>query len=457
MLIQPTTKRLVLAHLLCAVAATGWSGCLPGAPTPPEAPPPPAPAPAQADMAEPTFEQIPSLPAKEIFYRYVQPSLTGCETKDAMTCRGNRGTCGPCHQPDPGVAGAPSFLHSDYLDHYDPYQHIRHYPNFIDGVTDPDRALLLNKGRHEGDPLSMSQYDIVRTWIAAEIRERDNAAKPTFKPQVKPFLPTLTTDKNSPKYNKIDLAEISAKFIGAYVRFIATELPNHGGLEVSDLRAFNTKADAMAGEARTIHFNHPLFVLWAEGKPIPDPVDNFATSDKTIKLNENDKDANGQDIAGAGNLIVPGIFTLADYRPGTALSLVFDVLETVGATVSNPCKPAGLDAFKAKVVPYLKATGACSSDGNCHNDSKANAGLNMSAAAKPGADLSGLCETLKFYNGLGVIQTNTDPVTKNNHPFKWDANGCQLAGFPADLDANKYPQCYKDFKDALSSWKNADK
>ena len=302
-----------LAALGLALALSTATGCLPQAPAPAPAPDlalPPVLDMTSPDQANGTITDTVRLSAREIFDTLVLPSLSP--------------TCGGCHNRDAGVG--PGFLRSASTTKYDPYPITVAWTNFV--VEDPQLSQLLRKGQHEGPPLNLDQADIVLRWLTQEKAERDATTVVPFKPQVKPFTPVISAGRNMAPYNTVDLGQINRVFAGAYLRFSAVPISARGGLEISDLRLFNVKPGAMAGEQRTIRMRHPLFVVWSNNIASPDPVDNFAGSDRTVSLNQNDSGA-------MGVLIVPGLFTLNGYRSGNALSVVFDELSLVPAAAGR--------------------------------------------------------------------------------------------------------------------------
>lgn len=391
-------------------------GCLPDGPKVNEAP---------ADMTV-VPDTGASLTAKQMFNMQVLPLLTS--------------TCGACHSREVGVG--PGFLRSASTDPtvYDPYPVVTTWNNFI--VSSPELSALLTKGQHEGPALSMSQYDATLAWLEQEKKERDAVTVIPFKPQVPPFTVAITTNKASPQYNVVNLDSIDSSFAGANIRFIATTLsPSGTGLEISDLRFINVKPNPQPGEQRAIHFQSPLFVLWRSGVPYPDPANSFGSTDRTVALNQNDTTAGGP-----GVVIIPGILILDQYRPGYSLSIAFSTIELVKPVAgANPCSAGQLSYFSGNIAnPYLAAVSSCTQSGQCHNAMAKVAGVDISPTTT-GADLSGLCEQLKFYNGLSIIQHNMDPNATYNHPFKWTTSNCTANGFPTT--------CFNDFSSKLDTWR----
>lgn len=408
-----------------AVGSLGM-GCLPA---------PPRPTGEQADMTV-SVDAGGSLSARQLFETKVQPLLES--------------TCSVCHNRSVGVG--PGFLNSDPQGP-GVYKTVTEWSNFI--VSDPELSALLTKGQHEGPALSMSQYAAALEWLQQEKKEREASSVVPFRPQVRPFAVTLTTDKLNPQYNQIDLAQINPTFTGAYLQFIATSL-NTGtgsGLEVSDLRFFNRKPGSVAGEQRSIHFNSPLFVLWKNGVPFPDPANSFAGRDITISLNQNDPPRPPSTMPTPGVLIVPGIVVLDQFRAGYSMSLLFDVIELVKPVVgASPCTANQLTYFKSNIAyRYLGAktgpTAVSCAQSKCHDAITSVAGLDMSAALNGTVDIGPLCEQMRFYNNLSVVEKNTDPTSQVSHPFRWSPTNCMVLTGPAENP------CFPTFQMHLANWR----
>lgn len=410
----------------------GLYGCLPAAPSGPAAADLAAPAVAdlaQPDMAQGTIVDVARLTAREIFDTLVIPTVTP--------------SCAACHNRDSGVG--PGFLRSASTTKYEPYPITVAWTGFV--VDDPQLSQLLRKGQHEGPPLNLDQADIVLKWLQQEKAERDASTVIPFKPQVKPFTPVLSAARATAPYNTVDLGQINRAFAGAYLRFTAVPISSRGALEISDLRFFNLKPGAMANEQRTIHMVRPLFVVWTNNKALPDPVDNFNSTDRTVALNQHDTiPGDGGMVPGSnGTLIVPGLFTLNAWRPGSALSVVFDELSLVAPqSGGNPCTAAGLTQFTTKVAPFITPTTSCVTAG-CHDANTQVAGINMALLLPPQGDVKKLCEQLKFYNGLTIIDDNTNPAKSGNHMYRWTDTACRNANLAAG--------CFTSFANELKTWR----
>jgi hypothetical protein len=74
-------------------------------------------------------------------------------------------------------------------------------------------------------------------------------------------------------------------------------------------------------------------------------------------------------------------------------------------------------------------------------------------AAVTGVNMSGLCEQLKFYNGLSIIEQNTDPTGTYNHPFKWYSNA-NLPANPDNCAVLAEEPCFPNFQAKLAAWRN---
>jgi hypothetical protein len=389
------------------------TGCLPGAPNENMT---------VADMSA-TIDAPPNLTAEQMFNQDVLPLLTP--------------TCGACHSLVSGIG--PGFLASASSNPniYDPYPTIIAWPNFI--VTNPELSLLITKGQHEGPAMTESQYNETLAWLQLVNQENAASAVTPFAPQVPPFSLVFTTNMAMPQYNVVQLSQIDPSLVGAYIRFIATTLNSDGsGLEISDLRLINVVPNPQPNQQRSIEFNSPLFVLWRNGVPFPDPANSFQGTDDTVALNQNDPGATGV-------LIIPGVLFLDEYQPGYSLSIVFSSIAVVPPVIgSNPCTTNQMNYLTTNIVPYLAAASSCTQAGKCHNATNMEAGLNLSPVTMTGADLTSICEQLWFYNGLGTIAQNTDPNSTLTHPFKWDAPDCMANGFPTT--------CFTTFSGFLTTW-----
>lgn len=448
-----TMTRLPLATLVALVGmvtATGLSSCLPATPRPGEIPDLAA---GQvtvpdggADLAttEATIDAGTQLTARRYFESEVKGSLLSA--------------CGACHAREGGVY---PFLKTGGPD--DPYQTIRNWPGFVLDIAIPADSKLMSKGRHDGPPLTgtdtgcTDQCAAVSRWLEMEIAEIELTRPVKRSPQTPLFVP-----KTDGSYTKVELSQIDSRlFTGAYLSFQATLLPLNRGIEIKDLRLFNVKDGATTTtEQRTIRFVRPLFSVWKTGlDPIPDPVDNFAATDRTVRLFADDNDLNGDArvIPGTGNLIVPGLFTLSAYRTGDALNVSFSRIEVLAPLPGeNPCTAEGFKKLKP-LRPYLakvQGNNNCGTRMGCHTRTDQTAGLDLSAALEdpaPGAESAaykGLCERMKFYNQAGTMVDNTD-ATYPRHPiFKYDDPTCNNLGLG--------PGCFAAFKQLIEAMRTAD-
>jgi hypothetical protein len=387
-----------------------------------------------------TLDASATLSAHQIFSQRSYPLLTP--------------TCGGCHGQASGVG--PGFLALPDPAAADSYSITSAWNNFV--VATPELSALLTKGQHEGPSLTMSQYDSVLSWLKQEKAERDAVSLIPFNPQVPPFA-VVIYDPAKPltQYNYVDLGQINPLFAGAVIRFTAKTLSAGSGLEISDLRLINTKSMPQPGEQRSIHLANPLFVLWRGGVPFPDPANSFSGTDRTIALNQDDPGAK----PGSGSMLIPGLLVLNQYRTGYSLSITFSVVEVVKPVVgSNPCTAGQLTFFTNNLVRYIgtKKAGvaaSCAQAGKCHDAITVSAGLDMTAAVT-NTNLGPLCEQLKFYNGLSIIEQNTDPNGTYNHPFKW----YPTSALPANPDncsvlvAPTEEPCFPNFQTKLAQWRN---
>ncbi|MFO0578900.1 MAG: hypothetical protein U1A78_33265 [Polyangia bacterium] len=409
-----TTRNVVLFLLGAGLTASVLPACLPDPPKPPEQPA------AIPDMAQPPLTIDKQLSARQTFDQKVVPLLLP--------------TCGACHKTEGGIG--PAFLASGSMSTYDPYPVTSKWNGFL--VDNPDLSLLLRKGEHEGPALTLDQYDAVLEWLKLEKAERDSLTVTPFKQQVKPFVPDT-----SGTLNKIDLGVLDSMFVGAYISFKATPLLQNGvtrGLEISQLKFFNVKPGAKAGDQRTLHVRRPLFIVWQGQVAAPDPVDSFNATDLTIPLDTS--------TTPPGTTITPGLLTLSDYRQGNSLSIAFDELRAVPPTPgSNPCKPAGFTYFKANVMPYMNKATTCVNAGMpCHSAAVQSGGVNMGPlTGMDDTQIANVCEILKYFNSIDTLRDNTNPNATYNHPYKFTTTNCTNAGFPTT--------CFTDWNAKLDMWK----
>ena len=394
--------------------------CLPEAPKAPDAP-----AAVVEPMPEPTLTVGVKLSARATFNQKVLPLLLS--------------TCGTCHKVDGGIG--PAFLASSTPSTYDPYLTAARWNNFI--VANPELSQLLRKGQHEGPALTLDQYAATLEWLQIENEERAATSVVAFKPQIPPFLPTVSEPGVAPAVNKIPIDVLNPNDLsGAYLQFKAVRIGQGNltrAIEISDLRIFNVKAGSKAGDQRSIRTKRPLFVTWHGSTPLPDPIDSFNSTDMTTPLETVPTPL--------GVTIVPGLLTLTDWRPGNALSISFDLVQLVPpSTGSNPCSAMGLPIFISKIKPYLARPNSCTGMTQCHSLTGNAAGLVMTAALLPDGDpkVAPLCEALKFYNSTNRISNNTNPAGGYSHPFKWSDANCTANGLPTG--------CFTTFDSDLKAW-----
>lgn len=447
----PLATVAALVGMMTAAGLT-LSSCLPATPKPGQLPDLAAGQVAMPDGGadlgpEATIDAGTQLTARRFFESEVKNSLLN--------------SCGACHAREGGVY---PFLKISGPD--DPYQTIRNWPGFVLDIAIPSDSKLMSKGRHDGPPLTgtdtgcTDQCAAVARWLEMEIAEIDLTRPVKRSPQTPPFVP-----KTDGSYTRVELGELrnvdARLFAGAYLSFQATLLPLNRGIEIKDLRFFNVKADATATrEQRTIRFVRPLFAVWKVGAdPLPDPVDNFASTDRTVRLFGDDDDQGGDArvIPGAGNLIVPGLFTLSAYRAGDALNVSFNRVEVLAPLPGeNPCTAAGFAKLKP-IRPYLarnQGNNNCGTRVGCHTKEATIASLDLSAALEdpaPGAESAaykGLCERMKFYNQAGTMGDNTDPMVSRHPIFKYDDATCTNLGLGTG--------CHAAFKQLIEAMRAAD-
>ena len=310
--------------------------------------------------------------------------------------------CAACH----GKAGSvgPSFLKTPT------YETLVAYPDMI--TADPTQSRLITKGPHNGSMYFTDAESLrVLTWLTLE-----SAALP----------PSLTASLTTPSMrplagaNVVDLGALGPPFAGATLTFQSTFLGST--LELSQL-------SIVAGGASGLHVVHPLFIVWSNGKKIPDPVDSFAALDETI--------AEGQNAPlGPGTLFLNHVGTLDQ------LSIAFHLLEASGVVPSDggatsdggtlPRACQALDAFTANAQPML--SNRCVT---CHGGGNgiATAALDMThvndlAPDAQDAACGQIRNKVNFDNpaASSLFGLNA-PSSNSNHPFKFAGDQSAYTAF----------------------------
>jgi hypothetical protein len=169
---------------------------------------------------------------------------------------------------------------------------------------------------------------------------------------------------------------------------------------------------------------HPLFVVWEEETPEPDPIDRFAGLELSV--------ASGQE-----EMIGGGTAVFVDVAPDSMLSLHFEVAEaSAGGGASEPTGCAAVAAFTASAQPALSAScvschgGANSSATNATNMTKVDDLSSDGQAAACAQILSRVNLADPLASGIFVAP---DPGSGASHPFKFNGDPNAFAAFQSSL------------------------
>lgn len=313
----------------------------------------------------------------------------------------------------PDIAGTPEApgsctCHYTKQDAYDPflqydaeYDTITAYAGGKFLTKNADVSPFLQRGAHQGPPLSQAQYDRARAWLEAESLARGSGGG-------SPTTPTVAV-RSGDFY--INLEPLTGDPLSKI-----TFSMNPSGTRSYLISALKLTAGPTAG----IHFKHPRFIIFSATGANADSSDALATVDSTVP-------ASMPGTIGSGNVLLSNL-------PATTarLALAFEIIEKVNP---NPnavleCKSYGL--FNPAVKDKLASCAA-----QCHSpgapDSRASQATNaFNMAASRGtveADLKKLCVyTLGRVNPQdppkSVLILQAAPVSEggtSNHPFKLSA------------------------------------
>jgi len=206
------------------------------------------------------------------------------------------------------------------------------WPGLVN-LAKPADSKILTKGAHDGPALLPEQATAILSWIDLE---RIAAGGEDTTVELDPFKPVVGL-------NMVDLGPIG--LTGSSITFRLEPLPV--GMYLSELMLH-----AGSGGARLVH---PLFVVWAEGAPQPDPVDRFADLELAIP-------------EGQSAMLGGGTAVLVDVPPDAMLSIHFQVAEASadgggGGGGGGGCK--AVEAFTAAAQPALaQSCVSCHGGGN---------------------------------------------------------------------------------------------
>lgn len=332
----------------------------------------------------------------------VSPTGDGATGIDAATYFSTRvgptleSRCGGCHGAD---RTGPDFLRPDP----DVRTTLLSYPALVD-LTRPASSRLVTKGEHSGPALSASEIETVESWIELE------AAEGTMVDPRDVEIATNAVDVTE-GFNVLPLDRIGLP--GSVLHFVAARVGSGFFLDSVQVVAGPTGA----------HFEHPVFVTWIDGTPMPDPVDRFAGLDIDIEPNTT-------------ATFDTGTVVLTDFPEGSLLSVHFDAASPlVGGTMpgvdgGTAMPPTGgcsqLDAFRSQAATQLETY--CT---RCHGGGNASATASMDmtmVGASDDADALMGCNQV-----LGRISPSSpsasglfvqpDPAGGGSHPFKFGTTG----------------------------------
>ncbi len=278
----------------------------------------------------------------------------------------------------------------------------------------PTTSGVLTKGPHEGPALTPDQAALILDWIDLEVRAA--GGEPAT---------VVETDRLTPVpgLNSVDLTGLG--LTGSILTFLYEPLAT--GMYLSDI--------TITGGAGGVHVVNPLFVIWNEGLPEPDPINRFGNIDLVV-------------LEGATSYIGGGTAVFVDVLPGSDISVHFRVAEFAdgtpggggdGGVVGGGCN--NVPAFTSSAQPRLLAS--CN---NCHGTGGQTAAINSTDMTRLG-DLTpegqaAACAQIKTrINQLDPINSGLllapDPGSGTGHPFK----------FPSAAE-------FQAFRDQILAWVN---
>ncbi len=318
--------------------------------------------------------------------------------------------CGSCHDTG-GVADMP------FLAGPDRYQSVSSWPNFI--VADPSQSMLLtfpmtgttHPGTNLDSPdLKNTLLPKIKAWLAIEAQALNDTMTPTDAGKLIPsFAPVIG-------FNAVYLDALGDSFKGMAITFTAAQLDD-STLELTDIEVHPT---ATLG----VHLVHPLFVVIANDKADPDPVDSFSNLAQECPANQ------------SGDL-GPGTCVLTNWVKNGRLDIAFQTIEPL-----KPVGDGGTDGGNGGCTALSAFTSDAQSDFKnncftCHGGGNPDAvgAIDMS---KLDSDPAAACAQIK--NRIDTqtpaqsqLFITTDPSGNAVHPFKFGGSTNQFNGFKTDV------------------------
>ncbi len=295
------------------------------------------------------------------------------------------GFCGACHVGMPNI----DFMREDP----DVRTRMLGWDNLV-SLDSPSASGLLNKGPHSGPALTPDQSAVMLDWIELEVVAAGGEPAPTVETQ------RITPQ---PGVNDLDLGELG--LTDTHLTFLYEPLAT--GMYLSDIK--------VAGGAGGAHLVNPLFVIWEENTPSPDPINRFGNVDLTV-------------LEATTAFVGGGTAVFVDVVPGSDISVHFRVAEFADGTdpdddgiIGGGCND--VTAFTASAQPPLAAN--CAS---CHGEgglTDAMAATDMTQIANLTADgQAAACAQVKTrVNVLDPVNSGLflapDPASGTAHPFKF--------------------------------------
>ncbi|MCB9562283.1 MAG: hypothetical protein H6708_17910 [Kofleriaceae bacterium] len=297
------------------------------------------------------------------------------------------GFCGSCHLGQANI----DFLRPEP----DPRTQMLAWDGLV-RLDAPPTSGLLTKGAHSGPALTPDQSAVILDWIDLEVLAA--GGEPPADVETEKLTP-------QPGVNTLDLGPIG--LTGSSLSFLYEPLAT--GMYLSDIQ--------VTGGTGGVHVVNPLFVIWNEGSPEPDPINRFGNIDLVVQ-------------EGLTSYVGGGTAVFVDVAPTSDISVHFRVAELAdgtdpgggdGGVVGGGCN--NVPAFTSAAQPPLAA-----SCGNCHGaggQTNAISATDMTRIADLTAEgQAAACAQVKTrVNALDPVNSGLflapDPNSGTQHPFKF--------------------------------------